>query len=236
MLAQSRSKNIRGITLVEIIVASVILSMLVYFVYLLFSSFSRTQEVGHWSFNTTNRMRNGLTLLRTEIGRASMPEVVTQKGSEPFDTGNGDQERFLYVPADMPFSTDNVSGEQLILQFYMCRLGREGMPGQTAITPEILMGKVTINEGKLLYQRSILSQPADYPDKIPAISQVIAEDISKVELSTREIDPAAGELSVKNRNFLVITVTANHPRYTNTTVVESIDAPFEVEVRRGGFP
>lgn len=236
MLAQSMRKDIRGFTLVEVIVASVVLSMLVYFVYLLFSSFSRTQEVGHWSFNTTNRMRNGLTLLRTEIGRSSKPEVVTQKGSEPFDTGNGDKERFLYVPADMPFSTENVSGEQLILQFYMCRLGREGMPGQTAIAPEIMIGKLIINDRKLLYRRTILSQPADYPDKIPEMSQVIAEDISRVELSTREIDPAVGELSVKNRNFLVITIASKHPRYTNTTVVESIDAPFEVEVRRGGFP
>lgn len=212
-----------------------ILAMLFYFSYRLFSSYTRSQEMGHWSVMTTKQLRNGLTLLRGEISRATRPEVVTQKGSKPFDTGNADREQFLYTPESLPFETENVNGVQKLVHFYMCRPGMQDLPGEANISPEILSGTLSIEDGKLRYRRAIVSQPAGIKNKIPELAQVVAEDISKISISSSEV-ASADELSVKNRNILTIALTARHPRYTNSTVVESIEATFEVPVKRGDIP
>jgi len=224
-----------GLTLVEVVIAASIMSMLIYFVYQLFFSFARSQDVGHWSLTTTSQLRNGLTLLRNELTRVTKPEVVTQKGSKEFITGNGDQEKFLYVPGTMPFSTENVSTNQRLMHFYMCRPGRQDLPGESNIAPEIISGQLFLEGGKLKYRRIIESQPAAFHDKISELHQTISEHISKIEITTKEID-ASDELSVKNRNFIVITLSARHPRYVNSVITESIEAPFEVDVKSGGFP
>lgn len=224
-----------GLTLVEVVIAASIMSMLMYFVYQLFTSFARSQDVGHWSLTTTRQLRNGLTLLRNELTRVTKPEVVTQKGSKPFVTGNGDQETFLYIPDSMPFATEDINTNQRLLHFYMCRPGKQDLPGESNIAPEILSGQLFLEDGKLKYRRIIESQPAEFEEKISELQQVISEDISRIEIATKEID-ATDELSVKNRNFITITLMARHPRYTNSVVKESIEAPFEVDVKRGGFP
>ncbi len=231
----NKRKISQGFTLVEIMVAASVLAILFYFVYLLFASFARTQEMGHWNLTTIKQLRNGLTLLRNEIGRATYPEVVTQKGSEAFDTGNGDLERFLYVPAVIPFETEAINIDQKLIQFFMCRPGRSSLPGTTDIGPELITGTLSLEGGKLRYRRTIESQPAEFEEKISEISQIIADNLSKIEISTKEV-PATEDLSVSNKNFLVISLTARHPRYTNTIVRETIEAPFEVDVKRGDFP
>ncbi len=224
-----------GVTLIEIMMGASILAMLFFVTFRLFSSFSRTQEVGHWAATTTKQLRNGLTLLRNEMSRATRPEEVTQKGSEPFVTGNGDREQFMYVPAAMPFETENVSADQKLLHFYMCRPGKKNLPGETNIGPEILAGSLYLEGGKLKYRRTVEAQPAAFAEKISAQSQVIAENISKISLSFKEVTNVA-DLSVNNRNILAITLTAKHPRYPNSVVTESLEATFEVPTRLGGHP
>ncbi|GAB4269989.1 MAG: hypothetical protein Kow0029_06440 [Candidatus Rifleibacteriota bacterium] len=233
MLKRNLKKH--GVTLVEILIAFCILSMLVYFVYRLFSAYSRTQEIGHWSTATIKELRNGLTLLRNEISRATKPEVVTQKGTIPFDTGNGDREKFLYCPETMPYENDFTTGDTTILHFFMCRPGKKDLPGEADVSPEVLSGKLIIKNKKLVYQRTIDSQPEGIPDKIPELTQVIANSPSRISLTLKEVaDPA--ELSVSNRNFIVISIEAQHPRYSNSKVVETAEIPFEVPVKKGGFP
>lgn len=233
----TKTRNKRGVTLLEIMIGASVLSILFYFSYRLFSSYSRTQEMGHWSAMTTKQLRNGLNLLRNEISRATRPEVVTQKGSEPFNTGNGDREQFLYTPATLPFETEDINSDQKLVHFYMCRPGRQNLPGEADIGPEILAGTLSLEGGKLKYRRTIESQPSEIEDKIQEQTQIIAENISKISISAREVSGAGtDELSVKNRNILTIALMARHPRYTNSTVVETIEATFEVPVRRGSIP
>lgn len=224
-----------GVTLIEIMMGASILAMLFFVSYRLFSSFTRTQEVGHWAATTTKQLRNGLTLLRNELSRATKPEVVTQKGSEPFNTGNGDREQFLYLPDTIPFETEDVTSNRKLLHFYMCRPGKQGLPGETDIGPEILSGALFLSGGKLRYRRTIEAQPGDFPEKIGALEQVIAENISKITISSKEVADL-NDLSVKNRNILTISLTSKHPRYQNSTVTESLEATFEVPTKRGGHP
>jgi len=224
-----------GVTLIEIMMGASILAMLFFVSYRLFSSFTRTQEVGHWAATTTKQLRNGLTLLRNELSRATKPEVVTQKGSEPFNTGNGDREQFLYLPDTVPFETEDVGTDRKLVHFYMCRPGKKSLPGETDIDPEILSGALFLSGGKLRYRRTVETQPADFPDKIGALEQVVAENISKIVISSKEVADL-NDLSVKNRNILTISLTSKHPRYPNSTVTESLEATFEVPTKRGGHP
>ncbi len=224
-----------GVTLIEIMMGASILALLFFVSYRLFSSFTRTQEVGHWAATTTKQLRNGLTLLRNELSRATKPEVVTQKGSQTFNTGNGDREQFLYLPDTVPFETEDVGTDRKLVHFYMCRPGKRGLPGETDIDPEIISGALFLSGGRLRYRRTVEAQPADFPDKIGAIEQVIAENISKVVISVKEVADL-NDLSVKNRNILTISLTSKHPRYPNSTVTESLEATFEVPAKRGGHP
>lgn len=226
--------NRLGITLIEVMIGASVLAMLFFVTFRLFSSFSRTQEMGHWSATTTKQLRNGLTLLRNELSRATRPEIVTQKGSESFDTGNGDREHFLYLPAAMPFETETITNQKL-LHFYMCRPGRSNLPGESDIGPEILAGSLYLENGKLIYRRAVEAQPADFSDKISALTQVVSENISKISMSVQEVADT-DDLSVKNRNILTISLTARHPRYQNSTVTETIEATFEVKTKLGGHP
>ncbi|GAB1355269.1 hypothetical protein MASR1M12_40110 [Erysipelotrichia bacterium] len=117
----------------------------------------------------------------------------------------------------------------------MCRPGKQGLPGETDIGPEILSGALFLSGGKLRYRRAIEAQPGDFPEKIGALEQVIAENISKITISSKEVADL-NDLSVKNRNILTISLTSKHPRYQNSTVTESLEATFEVPTKRGGHP
>jgi hypothetical protein len=204
-------------------------------VYQLFSAFARSREVGAWTISTTNHLRNGLMLLRGEISKASKPEVVSQKGTNLFDTGNGDREKFLYVPATIPFKKGFDGGDEKILHFFISQTGKSGLPGETDVPPEVVSGALFIEGKKLIYRRIIDSQPADVASKTKEITQIIAENPSEIEISLREVaDP--NELSVGNRNFVTIKVSANHPKYPKTSVTETMEAPFEVPVQKGGMP
>lgn len=225
----------RGFTLVEVIISMCILSMLFYFVYMLFSAYSRTQEVGHWSTATIKELRNGLSLLRNEISRTTKPEIITQKGTEPFNTGSGDKQEFLYCPTTIPYENDFSTGDEKLLHFFMCQPGKQNLPGETNVAPEIISGNLLIENKKLMYRRIIDSQPEGIVDKIPELAQIISRSPSKISIGIKEVADSA-DLSVSNRNFIVISIEARHPRYKNSKVVETAEIPFEVPFRKGGFP
>ncbi len=232
MLSVFRQK---GFTVVELLIGSTIMAMLFTGVYQLFSAFARSREVGAWTISTTNHLRNGLMLLRGEITKASKPEVVSQKGTSEFDTGNGDREKFLYVPSSIPFSKGFDAGDEKVLHFFISQTGKSGLPGEADVPPEVVSGALFIESKKLIYRRIIDSQPAGVATKTQELTQVLADNPSKIEINLREVaDP--DELSVGNRNFVIIKVTANHPKYPKTSVTETMEAPFEVPVKKGGMP
>ena len=223
----------RAVTLIEILIAFSILVMLFSIIYKLFTSIARTQDIGHWATMTTKEVRNGLVLLRNEISGATEPKLVTQKGTEPFQSDTA-KENYLYCPS-LPYNNNLTGGNTKILHFFICQPGRKNMPGETNINPEIMSGILEIKDGKLIYNRIIESQPAEIASKTQRLTHVVCNNPSNISLTTKEVDDPS-QLSVKNRNFLVLTVTAQHPKYPKTTITETMEAPFEVKLKKGTFP
>ncbi len=210
--------------------AAGVLTLFVIGVYKIYSSVTRTGMMGSWSSAALTQIRNGWSLLRIEISRATPPELVTQMGSQ--EIAGTEKQRKLYVPATIPYETD-CSKDEKILEFYMCQPGRKDVPGLSNLPTEIMMGSLEVKNRKILYRRSIVSQDPSMQNKTPELFQVICDDPAKLRV---ELNPAVGTLSVRLKNFVKLTVVAQHPRYKNTQLTESVDAPFEVEFAKGGFP
>jgi len=221
----------QGVTLVEVLIASVVMVALLTAVYEIYSVVMRTSVMGSWTNTTTSDLRNGLNLLRSEVTRITQPEMITQKGSELIE-GEAAKAK-LYAPSNLPFSSDLKNGDLKLLQFYMCQPGKKDVPGEPDEPPEVMKGLFQLANNKLIYTREVISQNTSVASKTAPISQIICRDPSKIEISIRE---APATLSVKLRNFIQIKVTATHPRYNQTTVTETMEAPFEVPFAKGGFP
>lgn len=229
----------RGFTLLEILIASSILVMAMTAAYSIYRSVARTQEVGHWTSMTANQLRNGLTLLRNEITRATPPTQITQQGTTPFgDPAQG----FLYGPPTNPYTNDFSSGDTKLIEFFMCQPGKRGkldapgepfaIPGVKSEDPEIMQGLLEIVGRKLVYRRTIISQPGTVVQKTPTYFQEICANPKSIEIKITQTP----DLSVKARNIIHVTVVAQHPRYPETKVTESMEAAFEVPFQLGGYP
>ncbi|MBF0406826.1 MAG: hypothetical protein HQM10_05710 [Candidatus Riflebacteria bacterium] len=213
-------------TLVEIIIAALVLVMLLSGLYDLFMHFRRVNERGMWVAQTTNKMRIGLDFLRQELNKVSIPSIVSQRGTEPF---GDDRPKKLYH-AGNPFSLTNCSNNTPLLRFFMCLPGSKDIIGEPAKDPLIMEGYLEVKNKKLVYRRSFVSGD---PSLIGEVSQVICEDPFKIDL---RILPVTDQtlLAVNMRNFVELKIEAQSPKYPETRVIEKIEAPFEVEFQQGG--
>ncbi len=229
----------QGFTLLEILIASSILVLMMTAAYNIYRSVARTQDVGHWSSTAANQLRNGLGLLRTEITRSTPPTEITQKGT----TLIGDAKyQILYGPPSNPYTNDFSSGDTKLIEFFMCQPGKLGkldapgdsfaLPGVKSEGTEVMQGLLEIVGKKLVYRRTIISQPSTVAKKTPEYFQEICANPKSIEIQIIETP----DLSVKARNIIRVTVVAQHPRYPETRVTETMEAAFEVPFQLGGHP
>jgi len=225
----------KAFTVLEILIAAIILASFMGGVYKVFRSVARSQEISAWCSGTTTFIRNGLTLVRNEIGRVCKPKKMTQKGIEEID----DQAAVApYEKLKLPALSDrritNFSANKPILVFYMCKPSKEGIPGEPDRGCEIMKGELKIENGKIYYERSVVTNQNVPPEEqTHPLKQLICETPLKVEISLRKASDQ-NILSVKLRNFVGISITAVHPKYPTTKIVEEVEAPFEVEPLEGG--
>lgn len=237
-----KNKNITtGYTLVELLIGAGILALLISIVYKVYSSVAYTQEVGHWVAKTTTQIRNGLTLLRNEISRATPPSIITQKGAIT-DTFPDEYKKLFILnnPLNIEIRPNSGNINQKVIKFFMCQAGKKGgnnssdpdaIPGINSESCEVMQGLLEVVGNKILYHRSIVSQPTDVVNKTAELSQEICSNLASLSI---EVIPTT-QINVKSRNLLRITITSRHPKYTNTTVTESIEATFEVDFTTGGI-
>ncbi len=224
-----------GFTLLELMIAAAIMAGFFLGVYKIYQSVARHQEIGAWVQGTTTQLRTGLTFLRNEISQASKPKLMTQMGIQDLPQAPeliAPYEK-LKCPAVANKDVTDFSSNRSLLQFFMCKPGRQGIPGEADSGWEIVQGDLKVEGGKLVYERSIVTN-TNVPsgEQTKPIKQNICLTPQKVSFTLKR---ATGNLSVKLRNFIEIEITAFHPRYTKTTVIEAIDVPFEVDAIEGAI-
>ncbi|MBF0503153.1 MAG: prepilin-type N-terminal cleavage/methylation domain-containing protein [Candidatus Riflebacteria bacterium] len=222
-----------GYTIIEVLIAASILAMLFGGIYQIFSSVKRTHEMAAWTSSTTTTIRNGLSLMRGEITRISCPSKITQAGMEFIDTTLAQNK--LYIAGNPQTVLFPPGGDARLLHFYMCKPGREGIVGEADIGFEIMEGILEIKGSKIVYSRNIITNtnvPAD--QQTQPLSTVICANPASITLSL-SMAAVQASVSVKLRNFVNISIEAQHPKYPSTHVTEVIEAPFEVDAQVGGL-
>ncbi|MBF0548227.1 MAG: prepilin-type N-terminal cleavage/methylation domain-containing protein [Candidatus Riflebacteria bacterium] len=219
-------KTKKAFTLIEVMIASVILVGFLYGVYELFMSFRRVNDRGMWVSKTTNEVRNGLNLLRQEISKATVPTTITQTGGDS-SLYTSDSKLFF---SGSPVTITDFSADAHLLKFFMGVPGRQGIVGEPDIPTTIMQGLLEIQGGQVIYTRSFVSGDST---KIPEISQIIARNPGKIDLEIVQITDQ-NLLAVNLRNFVKLTIESVAPKFPETKVTESIEAPFEVVPQQGG--
>jgi len=174
----------RGFTLVEIIVAAMVMVILFGGVFKLFRSGTSILKGGMWVNKAQNQVRNTLTLLRDEIGKASELSQVTYSGVS-LDTSIDCKFKFK------PGTTDkNFSGT--IFKFYQCQTA-VNLPGQT------FGGSAVLCEVSKRGSQLVMTKKCERgnPDQQMFANRVLLDDL--VEIKIEELDAAVGEQMAQAR-------------------------------------
>lgn len=201
----------KGITLVEIIVAACVMAMLLSVIYRIFRSSSGVMKAGMWTNNAQNQVRNTLTFLRDEIGRASTFSTVTDSGVQE----DPDPKFKLYYKS----GTIPKSFSGTILKFYQCRTAISPDPGAKVFC------EVKKQGSQLIVNKQVEAGSGATQEKL-FTNKVLLEDVTEIKMDS--IAAMTNEQLAKA--LLTIFITVEDPSKSGRKVVEETKAKVDVEV------
>src|SRR5687768_10238657 len=118
MMSDPDFKPIRGarraFTLVEMLVAVALTSLVMIFMWNLFVSGSKSMAYGTWYSGSIAQLRRSLTMLRQDIGKATYPSLVQQTNINVTD---GDPNFYIGMKSGPPVTLTKGGGTQALLHF-----------------------------------------------------------------------------------------------------------------------
>jgi len=205
------------VTLTEILIGCAILAGLMAGVYRLFSSSSRIMQAGMWATKAQNELRNTLTFLRDEIGRATPYTIVTESGVNP----DPDPKYKLAYRA----STIDRNTSGAILKFYQCRTatnlpGLNDAGGQVYCEVSLVPGQ---KGAKLVMKKELAGGSS--PERVFP-TRVLLEDVTAVKMS----HTAAVSQEQMAQALLAISITVTDPSSPQRSISEETKAKVDTEV------
>ncbi len=216
MALEKKARRNSAITMVEVLVASTVLSMFVFFGYKVFFAVSNSFQKGNWSLATQNRLRNGLNLVREEMQKASYESRVQMSGT--FVTK--DNYEFCLN------TNENIAGDALVARWFI------GIPYRTiggVSSGAVFQSELRLTGGRLLYSKIAVLD--DDPSERKFNNYLIAENVVSLNLIVTPFDidrPLAATL-------VTLDIEVEHPdreRHPNARVRSETGAKIEVEVLR----
>lgn len=203
-----------GITLVEVLVASAVLSMLVSFGYKVFFAVSASFQKGNWALATQSKLRNGLNFVREEMQKASYHSRVQVNGT-------------VVTKDDYEFSlsaADEIVGNGNIAKWFI------GFPFKSSDgTGAVFECELKLVGGSLLYSKQILD--GGEPSERTFNNHIVIENVSKITLALEPVDPD----EPLSGNMVVLDVEIEHAdkvRHPEAKVMAQTGAKVQVEVKR----
>lgn len=201
-------------TLVEILVAATILSIVIVVVWRLFEAVNRMSAVSTWQSARQTELRTGLQMVREDLQQACYPTVITRFSSQIVDQGSTGLS-YKAGPYSVP------PDEGTYLEFWVCK------PSRSVGTTEDTAGNrmkctLTVEGRNLRYSRQ--NQAGGDPD-VPDIDRVIIHDVQEMDIQLTSVPSAEYTM-----NFCTIAVTCQHPRpgYEKTRVTQRTGTKVEV--------
>ncbi len=208
---QANRQPSRGITLVEILIAAMVISMTFSAVYFVYRGVTKSFTATNWSLTMQTHARNGLTFLREEMQRASYKTTI--KISE------------VQVEEDkqMKVKEGTTQGDAVLAEWFIGIPFRTDVPSSGAC----FKSSVELSGGKLLYKKVLES--GTNPGEPVFNGRVLMENVSSasIAVSAFDVDAATGS------QLVTVAVELHHPdkdHFPNTKVIEQTGAKVDVKV------
>jgi prepilin-type N-terminal cleavage/methylation domain-containing protein len=193
-----------GFTLVEIMVAVTVLSVMTYVMWQVFLTFRRMNDVSTWQSARQMELKTAMKLIRTDLQEASYPAVITRNKSEFINEAT----HSLSYKDGSPFTIDSgTSGEYL--KFYMCKPSKH--VGDSRDSDGYIAECIVSFEGTNLRYVRTLSGVVNPGDPIDAIAIEPLNAILVHDVSSFSIAVNAGNASEAEMNFCTMAITCLHP-------------------------
>lgn len=207
-----------GFTLVEILVAAGILSLLLVVGYKVFSGFSRSFQKGSWSLTTQNKLRNALNFVREEMQKATSLTTVNLSGTTVTEVGY----EFNLNAADELTADGEIAKWAICLPYVT---GDADSPGAT------FRAVLKLEGGKLVYSKNLESGSDPLNKERTFANHSIIDNVSSVKITLEPFDidnNTAGSLV----SLEVKVLHHDQQLQPNAHVLAQTGAKIEVEVVR----
>lgn len=208
-----RSAKSRGLTLVEILVATLLTSLIMIVLWNLVGSGSKAAAYGTWYSSRIAELRNGLRMLREDLAKSTYPSTITPSS---VNVTEGDANFHIGYKKDQ---TDLTGGNIDILVFHICKPDRSAMPAPENYPKADITCTLQARGTVLHYTKAGTGnvKPEETFDKD------LIRDVQWVKCELIENNGTDGEAS------LVVTVRVRHPFQTEKGAEERTVAKLAIK-------
>ena len=217
------SRQKKGFTLVEVLVASCVCVVLFAGAWQLFITLRKMNDISNWQSARQTELRVGLQRLREDLQQACYPSVITRRSSKRV----GEDTHKLFYREGGPF--DLAEGSDLeLLRFYVCKPCKKvGLGSDSDGFAALCVLKA---EGRALrYTRTYEKVPDSAATAIsdehpPPFDKLIITDVASVTVECNQAESAEYD-----NYFCNVTVNCTHPKKDlKTKVTEQTGTKVEV--------
>lgn len=213
--------NRRGITLVEVLVASAVLSLFISVGYRVFFSVSASFQKGNWSLAAQNKLRNALNFVREEMQKASYLSRVQINGT----IVTKDNYEFRLTAQDSIAGTANVNLAKWFISIPFRQIGGSD-------SGAVYECELKLNAGTLLYSKQLLPMPnTGATTERTFNNHVVIDNIASISLNLELFDPDRP----LSGNLVTMAIQLEHPekeRHPDAKIIAQTGAKIEIEVKR----
>ncbi len=207
------SRDRSGTTLVEILIASIVVTVLLMAVFKIYKGGSGLLKAGMWASKAQSECRNALTMIRDEMAKATVFTTISETGPQPSTDAK------YQVKIKTPKADKDYNGP--IIRFYHCRTAIK-IPGTNDDGGKVVC-EVVKQGRKLIYSKVV--EDGTTEDQTFS-GRVLVDDVVEVAMSTT--DAATTDQLVKK--MVTILITLEDPAQEGRRVVEETKAQVETEV------
>lgn len=202
-------------TLVEGVIASLVLSLVVVIAWRLFMTGAKSAELAAWHTKCQQQLRNGLKLLRDDIAHASYPSEVGPTAVNVTRPGFG----FKFHPGQVTLSDGAAS--TALAEFWICRPTKTGFGAAEDDPGERIHATLATDGNTVRYKKEGAVNPAHNCDR------VLFDEVDYVKLEGPASAPA------EKASTCAIEVKTVHKIWKQSGVIERTVAKVEVDVSAG---
>ncbi|MBI3890077.1 MAG: hypothetical protein HY303_00950 [Candidatus Wallbacteria bacterium] len=207
-------------TLVEGVVAVLVLSLVVIIAWRVFTTAAKSAELSAWHTKCQQQLRNGLKLLRDDLAHASYPSIVGPTAVQITKAGRG----FKFHKGKVDCAGG--AADTPLLDFYICKPKRQGFDAVTdAKNPGLEIHATLATKGNTVVYKKVGATGPDAP--VLNCDRVLFDEVDYIALDGPASAPAETSTTCS------IQIKTIHKFWKQSGVVEQTMPKVEVDLSAG---